>query len=76
MNRRSFLKAALAAGLSPRLALGAQRRDAMFVSLNSSLTRRMEWLDSPGSPQQPDMAEWTSTLAAPRHKAHPPRECS
>src|SRR5947208_1423834 len=45
MNRRSFLKAALAAGLSPRLALGAQRRDAMFVSLNSSLTRRMEWLD-------------------------------
>lgn len=62
MNRRSFLKAALVAGLSPRLAHGArvpgaapERRPAiedpqrvaggsMFVSLNSSLTRRMEWL--------------------------------
>jgi sugar phosphate isomerase/epimerase len=56
MNRRGFLKAALAGGLAPAFALGARAadttqdsrpatRDAMFVSLNSSLTRRMEWLD-------------------------------
>jgi sugar phosphate isomerase/epimerase len=63
MNRRAFLKAAVAAGFSPWLAPGALAtdaildprpttqdarigtRDAMFVSLNSSLTRRMEWLD-------------------------------
>src|SRR5438874_9722106 len=56
MHRRAFLKASLAAGLSPRLAVSAEApdaaqesrpatRDSMFVSLNSSLTRRMEWLD-------------------------------
>jgi sugar phosphate isomerase/epimerase len=43
MDRRAFLKATLAAGLSPRLSLDAQSQDRMFVSLNSSLTRRMEW---------------------------------
>ncbi len=56
MNRRGFLKAALAGGLAPAFTLGARAadatqdsrratRDAMFVSLNSSLTRPMEWLD-------------------------------
>src|SRR4051794_24060559 len=58
MNRRVFLKATFAAGLSPRLATDDARvgriataarqaatRDSMFVSLNSSMTRRMQWLD-------------------------------
>jgi sugar phosphate isomerase/epimerase len=53
MDRRAFLKATLAAGLSPNLALGGQAtdgrglptRDSMFVSLNASLTRQIEWLE-------------------------------
>jgi sugar phosphate isomerase/epimerase len=45
MNRRAFLKATLAAGLTPQLMRATQSHDRMFVSLNSSLTRRMEWLE-------------------------------
>jgi sugar phosphate isomerase/epimerase len=45
MNRRAFLKATLAAALAPQLTPGPRRHHGMFVSLNSSLTRRMEWLD-------------------------------
>ncbi len=44
-TRRSFLKAAVAAGLAPSIDAGGQPSDNMFVALNSSLTRRMEWLE-------------------------------
>jgi sugar phosphate isomerase/epimerase len=44
-TRRAFLKAAVAAALAPRLDAGARQSEKMFVALNSSLTRRMEWPD-------------------------------
>jgi sugar phosphate isomerase/epimerase len=45
MHRRAFLKATFAAALSPQLPSGPRPGHQMFVSLNSSLTRRMAWLE-------------------------------
>jgi sugar phosphate isomerase/epimerase len=47
LTRRSFLKEAASAGAAVALAgtTGTARRKGMFVSLNSSLTRQMDWLE-------------------------------
>lgn len=44
-HRRAFLKTTAAAGLSLGFARRLRAADAMFVSLNSSLTRQMPWPD-------------------------------
>jgi sugar phosphate isomerase/epimerase len=45
LDRRDFLKGAVFAGAFAALARTGVAADGMFVSLNSSLTRQMEWRD-------------------------------